>query len=605
MKIKIREGIRSFGGQLIVFNVLVSCIVVGSLITIFMVYYTNMLQRDTAEYMDTQVKTIIENINLSIDNMDVIATQLSVSPVLQGVMKDLRDQNYRNDLEEEREIKTEVYQYISTYLVKKDTISTVRIFNKYYDYITVGEIESDYENVYYKNMDYIEGIESIFEETNDYSLHFNKMSIGEEKERISAISVVREISSDIYSYSETAAYVDVEMSVEYLQKKIDAILDGKTQYIIYDNEQDLLLVSNVITVDDGVECTAEVLHEMYGKDMYISESELTAYNMTVMVIQSSDEVLLQIKQFRMLVLVGFILLIVILGMIQRKFVKDVTKPLITLCETVKNRNSEEAYEIPQLEMKAEFKWLSDEFNDMMRNLEESMEHEAAAKTGEVKAQLLALQSQMNPHFIHNTLAIIQAYANEENYEIVNTMCEKLSSIIRYSSNYSEDKVELSEEILYAQNYIDLVKLRYEENVDITITHEEQIQKILVPRCILQPLIENSLEHGLKKKHFPWNITVTVECTDDYWNVCVRDNGCGMTQSQIAEIKQYVHDIQQGNMEAINENLKIGGLSIKNILSRLYLEYGKDMIVELDSQIDEYTQVVLGGIMHDKGTSGRR
>ncbi|MRY42812.1 sensor histidine kinase, partial [Parabacteroides distasonis] len=272
-----------------------------------------------------------------------------------------------------------------------------------------------------------------------------------------------------------------------------------------------------------------------------------------------------------------------------------TKPLIQLCESVKYETSftnETKLVLNQGEN--EIGILSDAFDAMLLRLEKTMQNVVDAKTGEVKAQLFALQAQMNPHFIHNTIAIIQSYALDEDYDTILKISESLSDLIRYSSEFTDEKVPLIDELKHVENYMDLVKLRYEEGINFKFEIEGKIENIFVPRFIVQPILENSLEHGLKSKHFPWEIRVSCFIKNDYWKVEIKDNGIGMSQDAIKRIYLYVDNMKKEDNKIINENLKIGGLSMKNIVTRLFLEYKCNMIFKIDSAQNSYTIITIGG-----------
>lgn len=574
-------------------------IVIAMLFAMFMGLHINDYNKKRIGNMKVQMQNIQDSIQMTVDNMEIIATQLGVSPALYKIMSGLKYTSHHNELEEDIYLKQEMYKYLLSYIVKKDNISRIRVFNAFEDYVYVGDLELERESDFHKSKAYVESLAKAFEEDTVFTYNRNKPSL-EQDSKATAISIVREIKEDLYRQSDTIAYLEVEVSNQNLKKRINHIIDSETRYIVYDNEQRLLLYTNIEGIPSDIEYSTQTLINHYQNEMYIVNDSLERENISVMILESRHLTKDYIVRMMKMLLLFYFSLLLILIFIQKRIADALTSPLVALCDTVSNQgNTTEMIQIPKLKMQAEFTLLSEAFNQMTSSLNETMERVIVAKTGEVKAQLFALQSQMNPHFIHNTLAIIQAYASDEDYETVDLTCDKLSSIIRYGADYSKSTIELSEELEHAKNYIDLVKLRYEDNVHFEVIGvDKDLKGIMVPRFVLQPIIENSLEHGLKKKRFPWKIEVRIVFAHKRWTVEVTDDGLGMTDIQVNSIEQYINEIKSGNIDVLNEHLKIGGLSIKNIIGRLYLEYQENMIFEVNSIVDSFTSITFGGRLND-------
>lgn len=137
-------------------------------------------------------------------------------------------------------------------------------------------------------------------------------------------------------------------------------------------------------------------------------------------------------------------------------------------------------------------------------------------------------------------------------------------------------------------------MRYENGVEYELENYIPEGSIKVPRFILQPVIENSLSHGLQTKEFPWNIRITCVWGREKWFVKVYDNGIGFTSEEIEQINAFKKELMSGDKEIINHNLKVGGLSIRNIMTRLYLEYKEEMIFKVVSEKDKFSVIYLGG-----------
>lgn len=236
---------------------------------------------------------------------------------------------------------------------------------------------------------------------------------------------------------------------------------------------------------------------------------------------------------------------------------------------------------------------------LFHKLEKSKNEVIELKTSEMHAQILALQSQMNPHFLYNTLSVINASAIEENYEKTSELCTRLSSMLRYSSSFHENMVTLGEELQHARDYLALMKERFEDGFTYSINCDEELQQLFVPKVIFQPLIENSFQHGFKKKRPPWHIHINVLHIKEYWILEITDNGTGFHPDRLSQLKQRLHDYFENPSNSIS-SFEFGGLALLNILIRLkYLYKDKLIFNVINLENNEGTTIQIGGPVYDK------
>ena len=129
----------------------------------------------------------------------------------------------------------------------------------------------------------------------------------------------------------------------------------------------------------------------------------------------------------------------------------------------------------------ELRQLNHAFDELIKNLKISMEKEMISRVNEIQSQMYALQTQINPHFIHNILTIISAMSGTSEREKIPKICEKLSSMIRYNVSSSESRVDLSSELLHAENYLELMKMRYEEKFQYSMSYVGEMLGSTDPR----------------------------------------------------------------------------------------------------------------------------
>ena len=224
--------------------------------------------------------------------------------------------------------------------------------------------------------------------------------------------------------------------------------------------------------------------------------------------------------------------------------------------------------------------LNNTFKETLKRLSKSMQLELGAR-------LNALQSQMNPHFLYNTLSVISASADEQ--EKVERMCSRLSDMLRYSTVYEEESNStLEDEVRHTENYLELMKDRYEENLIYNIEEAVELERVKVPRVILQPIVENCFKHGFGENGFPWIIHVAVTASYGHWRIHVRNNGRPFQEKDLTELNEKVEGFLKG------EQKKISGIGLTNTIIRLRLLYEEQVEYEIYTGNDGYTYVVLKG-----------
>lgn len=224
--------------------------------------------------------------------------------------------------------------------------------------------------------------------------------------------------------------------------------------------------------------------------------------------------------------------------------------------------------------------LNNTFKETLKRLSKSMQLELGAR-------LNALQSQMNPHFLYNTLSVISASADQQ--EKVERMCSRLSDMLRYSTVYEEESNStLEDEVRHTENYLELMKDRYEENLIYNIEEAGELECVKVPRVILQPIVENCFKHGFGENGFPWIIHVAVTASHGHWRIHVRNNGRPFQERDLTELNEKVEGFLKG------EQKKISGIGLTNTIIRLRLLYEEQVEYEIYTGNDGYTYVVLKG-----------
>ena len=238
----------------------------------------------------------------------------------------------------------------------------------------------------------------------------------------------------------------------------------------------------------------------------------------------------------------------------------------------------------------EIESLAHAFERMHRKLKESVNDQLISQEEELNSRVLAFQAQMNPHFLYNNFANIAAMASAGMDTQIVTMCENLSEMMRYIAAESRGGVPLKQELDYARRYYRCIKLRYEENIQITWEIDERMLNIMIPKLVIQSLLENAVKHGLSVEP-PWQLSVVGRITGNRWEVSVSDSGLGFDPEQLRIIYQEIGKFVQTKKLP---DLQINGMGLLNIYIRLYLLNGSDTVFNIGSQSGQGCRITIGG-----------
>lgn len=227
------------------------------------------------------------------------------------------------------------------------------------------------------------------------------------------------------------------------------------------------------------------------------------------------------------------------------------------------------------------------FNLMIGKIRDLLDSKIREHDNLKKAELKALQAQINPHFLYNTLDTIvwMAEANKS-AQVIEMVCS-LSSFFRIALSKGKDWITLQQEIEHVRSYLSIQKMRYRDILDYRIEVDESLMNSTILKLTLQPLVENALYHGIKTKKNGGTIVVRVnEVQDDMLLLNVEDNGVGFTPYKLAKIQSMlVDDSSEIQMDG-------SGFGLENVNRRIKLYYGQQYGLSIKSQYRGGTQVTL-------------
>ena len=263
------------------------------------------------------------------------------------------------------------------------------------------------------------------------------------------------------------------------------------------------------------------------------------------------------------------------------------KPIEDLAETMRHYRQGNCYEKPELSGRLdEVGTLYSSFEKMNVRINMLIESEYQSQIQEKQARLEALQAQLDPHFLYNTLQTISGIAIENNVFEIEDINNSLSEILRYSLNNSKQLVKIEEEVKIVQDYMNIQKYRFGDRLNLKIDLSSSALELRVPVFFLQLPVENAIKHGMEKSVHTVNIHIYDTQTKHIFNIHIEDDGHGVTKERLDEIRTML----RGEDRAEYKEYKPKGLV--NLNERIRQQFGSDYGVWIDHMAEGGTQVVL-------------
>ena len=263
-----------------------------------------------------------------------------------------------------------------------------------------------------------------------------------------------------------------------------------------------------------------------------------------------------------------------------RFSRRITDPILDLSDKAKRFGANDYSGVPIETSITELQALDQNFDKMANRIHALLEKQMEDQQSLHRAELELLQAQINPHFLYNTLDSIAILAESEREEDVVTMVNSLSTFFRNSLSNGQDIIPLQSELAQATSYLEIQQIRYSDILDYQIEVPEDMMDCMVPKLILQPLIENALYHGIKNRRGRGTIRITGTREGNDILLKVKDNGAGMDPVHLEEL--------QAGMYLENHN----GLGLKNVSGRIRLYCGEGYGLHFESEPGKGTEVTV-------------
>lgn len=285
----------------------------------------------------------------------------------------------------------------------------------------------------------------------------------------------------------------------------------------------------------------------------------------------------ELRRVSIYLLLISIVMAIILAFISSNSVITPIRRLKESMENVEKGNLEEKVTIGR---KDEIGKLEEVFNDMVDEIQYLIKEVYLKEINQKEAEYRALQSQINPHFLYNTLESVNMMALSNKQWPISEMITELASFLRYSIKQRSTMITLREEVESVRSYVAIMKIRLADRLHVEWSVDEQALERKVPTFIIQPLVENAIQHGINSNDSGGTVRVIVEQFEDHIGIQIQDNGIGMSRDALFDIKEKLNLRTEGIQVTDQNHTRLG---LWNIHQRLRLLFHGNRGLEIDSE----------------------
>lgn len=549
---------------------------------IAMRYTSGTIYENSINYMSQIIQQVNYDIDTYIEYMENISSVIAKSS---DVPRYLFDQN---QTEAEREAEKErILTQFQTIMESRDDIYNVAAVAKNGRYIIN---QGDDELTGYVDIESLDWYQAAMESKSGIAVSSSHVQNAIRSSYKWVITLSRALVNNQTGEREGLFFVDLNYSAisdlcnnnSIEEKGYIFVLDAEGNIVYHPKQQLMYGGLKTENIDAIMECREDSLIIDEGGDSKLytmSKSKRTGW--TVVGAAYTSELLKNNEQAQMwYLLVASILLLAVIG-ISSIISREITKPIRSLRDSMRKVQNGQFDTHVEVITENEIGSLGRSFNLMTSEIQALMEQNVYEQKQKRKSELKALQAQINPHFLYNSLdSIIWMSEAGENDEVVE-MTSALARLLRQSISNDQEEVELEKEIEYVKNYLTIQKMRYKDKLEFFIYVDPRVAHVPIIKLVLQPLVENAIYHGIKYKETKGNLKIYARPVDGRVEIVVADDGIGMDE-----------DVMEHIFDEHRKEQKRNGVGVPNVQKRLKLQYGSEYGIRYESVKGAGTKAVI-------------
>jgi two-component system sensor histidine kinase YesM len=303
-----------------------------------------------------------------------------------------------------------------------------------------------------------------------------------------------------------------------------------------------------------------------------------------------DRIYDEIYSLRRRIILVCVIVFLAISVIGWLVARDIINPISSLVKQMRRLQAGETKALVEIDRQDEFGYLGQVYNKMVNDMDLLMNNIYREQITRKEAELKALQSQMNPHFLFNTLESINWMAQMRDIPEISETVTNLSSLIEAGIGRDSKLISLQEEFSYIDQYIYIIKRRLGERLEFRCDMEDSVMQVQIPRLLVQPVVENAVYHGIERVRRNGIIELTARAKDNRLVITVYDNGAGISAEDLERLKERLAMNDDDYFRMIGEKGKSVG--IENVNRRIKLFYGQEYGLNIESEEGQYTKMTM-------------
>lgn len=576
----------------------VSIVVFGTVLVmagVFLLFYNHSLEEDNANYAGKQLENVSNSLDTYFDEISSVANEANYNYYLQNFLLEEKGNEARYNNPSNKKV-MQNYEMSSklfdSSLHNHSDISSIMLWGKktlllYKSIYTYYPIVQDYSKLPWYQEAYETPMHSVITgpQKHDFLAGNTEQTISlsrmlqsyEDGGFLGVILIdlnlngIKKICASVsFNNQDDLCILNKQGELVYLQK-------GGKDYCNLGREEIRSQLAARVEQEEG-----SFFEKLGGREYQVVSSGLERAGWTIISLTPASALKRPMKAAAGFLLAGTAIILLFLILVLNHILARIINPIVVLKDRmnqVDQGNLDIAVEVPG---KDEVGMLSKSFNKMLVRIRNLMDQVVAEQEDKRKYELQALQAQINPHFLYNTLDSIIWMAEMGDHNVV-PMTEALAKLFRISLNKGNEMIKVEDEMEHVRNYLIIQSMRYLNKFTYTIAVDDDVRYCKTIKLIVQPVVENAIYHGIKKKKGKGSIQIAAFRNEERLFITVTDDGIGMDEETCEQILQ--EDSRSGSTTG-------SGIGVKNVNERIQLYFGREYGLQFESEPGKGTTVTL-------------
>jgi two-component system, sensor histidine kinase YesM len=559
------------------------------LIMVGMISYTvaaDAISEEVKKNNNQLVEEVSRNINMYLLDLNQLSNTY-VSKVLYKSVNSMEALNKQIDLNDIEVLENlmQMNEYLYTTFNSSDTFLSIRLFTDEGEFLSSAFNMQSYQLYSYNSPEEIKWQQRMYNNrTESLIFDVHPLERNGEFSFVASRAAINPYTNKRYGYicydKEFSSFSNIFKQFERREgSEVQVIKEDGT--FLYNSNQALIgqkVDPKLYQLIQGAN-SGTLVQKINHKKMIITYNKLTYGNL--MVVGSVPvSVLVQhihpLQNIILIISVISLILVVILSLILSFYIARPIKKLSSLMTQVESGNFNVI--IDNINEKDEIGHLSMSFNSMVGTIRQLIKTRYEMELRNKDAELKALLMQINPHFLYNTLEVVSGIADCEGVQKISEITQSLSKMLRYNIDLKNEKVRIADELQNCKNFFLILKSRFEDNLIIETDIDTRISNYVIVKLVLQPIIENSIKHGIEKRIGKGHIKLTAKKLKNSVLIQVMDDGVGFSPEKLQEFEQFTEKVSASFYDSTTTK----NLGLKNVYARLKIFFGDKLEFQIDS-----------------------